>query len=548
MSHAHCFYAVGNRPTSAVYRWEGRYAAASYVLPALLELGVVPSEPNVRFHGFVTPDVRRNRESFEESLRACVEPSVVERVVETWDDDRYRIDRSTEGTERIVDRILSAVQPGDTVLLEITQGLRNVQIALLLGAGLLASLRGARPRVFYADLGAESDLEAPEPLIAQLEPNRRQVSPVHDLGPLVDLFRWTNAVEAMRRSLDARPLSDLLQEVRGTVAGNPATPGGRDFLTAATALRNLGPALALGWPRQVASALAGLHETRAILEELEAPSHAAGALAGFHALRVVLNDLSEISGLETPQDQLDERRLRFELRLVKKLRDAQRQGDALRILREWFVNAQILADAAGPATAEWLSPKDRRAAEGSLWTAAQSDRSERQEVGRAWGRVTDSRNAVAHAGARQQTTKVATLERVLSEVPTWLDDLFDSDWRAAFRSDPARPVRSWLANAFSLNMVADLEQCTATITPMSLEEAREIAAESESVVGHPPTASRFGEILGLEVPCRRETLALRRGDRVLVGQYVGPRLPVDATELPGDATIRWVLVTVEGRP
>lgn len=60
-----------------------------------------------------------------------------------------------------------------------------------------------------------------------------------------------------------------------------------------------------------------------------------------------------------------------------------------------------------------------------------------------------------------------------------------------------------------------------------------------SIVGHQSTADIFTDILDRPIACNRETLTLTRGDVLLVGQYVGPRLPEGATTLPEGARIEW---------
>jgi hypothetical protein len=100
-----------------------------------------------------------------------------------------------------------------------------------------------------------------------------------------------------------------------------------------------------------------------------------------------------------------------------------------------------------------------------------------------------------------------------------------------------------LLNAFSLNMVP--EKCDVRIRRISTEKAVEqLKAGWESAVGHANTAAVFASVLGIEVPMNRKTVAVEPGDRMIVGQYVGPRLPEGATELPEGAEIRWALVTV----
>lgn len=111
-----------------------------------------------------------------------------------------------------------------------------------------------------------------------------------------------------------------------------------------------------------------------------------------------------------------------------------------------------------------------------------------------------------------------------------------------------------LLNAFSMNMLADFP-ASIRVTEISVSEARqrllalaEEAGEAEliqSAVGHADTAAVFAAVLGLPVPANRATVQLRAGDRVIVGQYSGPRMPEGATTLPEGATIKWLAVEVE---
>lgn len=63
--------------------------------------------------------------------------------------------------------------------------------------------------------------------------------------------------------------------------------------------------------------------------------------------------------------------------------------------------------------------------------------------------------------------------------------------------------------------------------------------EIVSAVGHSDTARIFSGILGREVEPNRVSVRLEYGDIALIGQYVGPRLPEGATELPEGARIEW---------
>jgi len=70
----------------------------------------------------------------------------------------------------------------------------------------------------------------------------------------------------------------------------------------------------------------------------------------------------------------------------------------------------------------------------------------------------------------------------------------------------------------------------------------EPAASVRSIVGHADTARVFGALLGRDIAPNRESIKLQSSQPrqiLLVGQYVGPRLPEGATELPEGASIFW---------
>ena len=101
-----------------------------------------------------------------------------------------------------------------------------------------------------------------------------------------------------------------------------------------------------------------------------------------------------------------------------------------------------------------------------------------------------------------------------------------------------------LFNAFSLNMVETLP-VTINVKELAMDEARQmLSAGFTSGVGHADTAAVFSSQLGVTVPMNRITVALKKGDVVLVGQYRGPRMPEGATTLPEGASIVWCLVTL----
>jgi hypothetical protein len=109
-------------------------------------------------------------------------------------------------------------------------------------------------------------------------------------------------------------------------------------------------------------------------------------------------------------------------------------------------------------------------------------------------------------------------------------------------------VTRHLCNAFSLNMLPADGEHLVRVRPVTLEEARSLARDAVSAVGHADTAAIFAAELEVPVANARATLRLTPGAELLVGQYEGPRLPEGATALPPGATLRWLLVAVERAP
>lgn len=100
----------------------------------------------------------------------------------------------------------------------------------------------------------------------------------------------------------------------------------------------------------------------------------------------------------------------------------------------------------------------------------------------------------------------------------------------------------YISNAFSLNMISF--PAVVNVEEVSLDEAKRIVAQCTSAIGHADTAAVFSSVLEAVLPTNRITLSIAKGETLLVGQYVGPRLPEGAIQLPEGATIKWLLVEV----
>jgi hypothetical protein len=102
----------------------------------------------------------------------------------------------------------------------------------------------------------------------------------------------------------------------------------------------------------------------------------------------------------------------------------------------------------------------------------------------------------------------------------------------------------YITNAFSLNMLTEFP-CSIHTKEISRDEAIRFAELGTSAIGHADTAAVFSDVLETVLPANRITLSIAKDESLLVGQYVGPRLPEGATELPEGAAIKWLLVKVQ---
>lgn len=546
----HWFYTFGSAPRRALYALpDGRYTAHHhFVLPALLHVGwPVADATNVRFHGFVTDALAQPIEHESSPLRGqtprdvfrdALPTTTVGAVTSSWNDPAYNVD--DRDLNRVLRIVLSAVEPGDVVLVELTNGLRHVTTGLLLSAGLLRALHPSVEvrGVTYADL-------ASRPVPPELDTDLRRISEIHDLSPWLDLFAWAVAVDALGRTLDPGPLNRRLEHLN--LAFHEARLDQRlsqasfDAVTRVRgALKAVAPALALGRPRDIAKAMSGARHAIADLEGGEASEalHALEAVTATHVLAEASRRLAGLTSLDADPEILNVERLRYDLDLVDRLRAAGRLGDALRILREWIVNAALLAN--GLAT-DWLDQDVRQTACANLWREQRA----KTRLGLLWEQIAQFRNLASHAGMNPDDLRQKSVEARLQQVPAEFREWLGTTWDLTqFRWQTLSPTRRWLANAFSLNMLGpEVDTARLRILEIDLERARTLPWTS--CIGHEDTAAVLSLLLEREVPLNRETIRLGDGDELVVAQLEGPRLPLGATKLPPDAVFRWFHVTYE---
>lgn len=126
--------------------------------------------------------------------------------------------------------------------------------------------------------------------------------------------------------------------------------------------------------------------------------------------------------------------------------------------------------------------------------------------------------------------------------------------RGGYWRDEGTHLQVIICNAFSLSMLPPGMSAGAlswfrTEDPAAyLAEHRQWGSEIRSAVGHADTARIFSGVLGMDVPAHRASIViLPEKTALLVGQYMGPRLPNGAAELPDGAEIQWLIVRLASK-
>ena len=103
-----------------------------------------------------------------------------------------------------------------------------------------------------------------------------------------------------------------------------------------------------------------------------------------------------------------------------------------------------------------------------------------------------------------------------------------------------------LFNAFSLQMVATLDEASVSFKKISVEQAKSLlAGEVDSYIGHADTADVVSSILDMDVPAQRRFGTLVPGETAIVVQVIGGRLPEGCTTLPEGMSLQFFQVTVQ---
>ena len=103
----------------------------------------------------------------------------------------------------------------------------------------------------------------------------------------------------------------------------------------------------------------------------------------------------------------------------------------------------------------------------------------------------------------------------------------------------------YIGNALSLSMLREPD-ATLWCRKINIQEAKDLLDYYHwaSCVGHQDLAQVLSNMLGVQIPVNRDNIRLKAWDKLIVAQYVGPRLPEGAKGLPQDANITFYVVEV----
>ena len=103
-----------------------------------------------------------------------------------------------------------------------------------------------------------------------------------------------------------------------------------------------------------------------------------------------------------------------------------------------------------------------------------------------------------------------------------------------------------LFNAFSIQMISNLEEASVSFKKISIKQAKNLLdGKVDSFVGHVDTAAVISGILEMDVPAQRRFGTLTSGETAIVAQVLGGRLPEGCTTLPDGMSIQFFQVTVQ---
>lgn len=318
----------------------------------------------------------------------------------------------------LFDILVTQVGEGDTVLLDVTHGFRSLPLIAAVATAYLRVARGVRLHglLYGAYEARKADGHAP----------------VFDLTPLATLLDWTAAADLFRRTGNAEPLAELLEETQNTLyrSQRGATGLPTRLKSAAGKLREFSRALRLLRVREAMATAAELQHvlaSEAVTAESERWARPFAAL--LDQARWVPQPLALRHPSADPGREITAQRavIRWYLRNGWHV-------EAVLLAREWLVSLQ--AHRAGRDLKE-----DRALVEDAIETAARMRRQGTAkasrpatapldaaavdpEIAEVWNWLHDLRNDLAHCGMRPNPRPADGVHRAVVELEERLAQLW----------------------------------------------------------------------------------------------------------------------------
>lgn len=331
--------------------------------------------------------------------------------------------RSGSDLWRIFESFGKHLREGDELMLDLTHGFRHIPALLLSAAQYYSVRKGVELLGIY--YGAYD---------VQDEHNN---SPIFDLTPLIDLPEWSYGVRLLSEYQLPGPLGRMLDRIQRRSHQQGGDQRFTRLQKVGRPLCELEAPLATGIPLE-----AGLKAR----EALKNASSAEGELdllppikEPWKELRAQLEDLS-VSESRKADVALTLEELQRQARLVEGYLSISNLRAAATVMRELVVSIVILYSG---DPGRWLDLEERQRAErrlgvlGSrvakkeLSSLEKTPPEKQRELASLWNRLTDRRNALAHAGMRRESVDFGT-EKLSNLYAKITDNLANPDfWQTA---------------------------------------------------------------------------------------------------------------------
>ncbi|NTW04201.1 MAG: TIGR02221 family CRISPR-associated protein [Oscillochloris sp.] len=325
--------------------------------------------------------------------------------------------RSEDELWVMFDAIASAIDPGDQIIFDITNGFRSLPVLAVMATSYVRLVRAATvERMVYGAYDAASAGR----------------TPVFDLTPFVQLLDWTTAADRFIRDGDSRDLADLIR--KGMPPGmamrddQNARTLGKALKQAAAAMEQISRALRMARPQETMQAGATLADALTSgLPYLISQARPFGLLAERVSATYAPFAIQNPAAIELLPDNL-----RVQLELVDWYCRKDQIVQAVALAREWVISllcqqmgcALLDRDGARAPNERALNHLARAGngiAEQDPIEAAIQTLPRATELLRVWNQLAELRNDVAHVGMR---TKARTAQQLLDAFTRLLPDLY----------------------------------------------------------------------------------------------------------------------------